>query len=140
MLSASSRKNPLLVRVLIVTPIICYFLYTILPLSKLVDAAPILLITATLNCTQCITMSLIHSFASYYMTSREYHRTQTDYNNALGLKVGAVQRDTQINNCLDAVMYDSKVHEKKIDTIVQCAACRMQKFMGLTPLIWVKFC
>jgi len=44
-------------------------------------------VAATLNCTQCITMSLIHSFASYYMTSREYHRTQTDYNNALGLKV-----------------------------------------------------
>jgi len=40
-----------------------------------------------LNVFQCCTMSLIHSFASAAMTKREYHRTDIDYMNSLGLKV-----------------------------------------------------
>ena len=40
-----------------------------------------------LNVFQCLSMTMIHSFASSYMTSQEHHRTETDYTSALGLKV-----------------------------------------------------
>jgi len=44
-------------------------------------------VAGLLNVVQCCVMSLIHSFAAACMTKREYHRTETDYMSALGLKV-----------------------------------------------------